>query len=73
MLPGALVLGSLLLGLIVGRWWVALAPLAFGIWIAATSDVDEVPPWFLGLGIAVIEGIAVLAGVYLRRLVLRSR
>lgn len=55
------------MGLLVGRWWIVLAPLAFGVWVAAASDVDEVPPWFLGLAYALAGGIAAVVGVFIRR------
>jgi hypothetical protein len=39
----------------------------FGIWIGATTGVDEVPPWFLGLAHAVAGVMGVLVGVFIRR------
>jgi hypothetical protein len=63
----AVVIVGLALGFLVGRWWIVLAPVGFGVWVAAASDVDEVPPEFLGLayGVAGIVGTAV--GVFVRR------
>jgi len=55
------------IGLLIGRWWIVLAPVAFGVWIAATTGVDEVPPWFLGLGYAVAGVTGVFLGVVIRR------
>jgi hypothetical protein len=58
---------GLVIGAITGRWWIVLAPVIFGVWIAATTDVDEVPPWFLGLAYAVVGAVGVLIGVLVRR------
>src|SRR5262249_49993979 len=59
--------GGLALGLLVGRWWIVLAPVAFGAWIAATTGVDEVPPSFLGLAYALPGALGVGIGVIVRR------
>ena len=66
------VLGGLVLGLVVGRWWTLAAALGVGVWISITNEVDEVPPWFLGAvyGALVAAGIAV--GIVFHRL-LRAR
>ena len=69
----AVLLGSFLIGLLAGRWWIVLAPLAFGAWIATATDVNEVPPWFLGLAYALVGVTAALVGVFLRRLAARNR
>ena len=71
MIVAALALGGLVLGFVAGRWWASAAPLAFGVWVAAESDVDEVPPWFLGLAYALTGVLGVLAGVFLRRITAR--
>ncbi len=69
----AVLLGGLILGVLAGRWWVVAAPLAFAAWIAATSDVDEVPPWFLGLAYALLGVIGTLVGILLRHRAVRRR
>lgn len=61
---------GLVIGVIAGRWWIVLAPIVFGVWIAATTDVDEVPHWFLGLAYGGAGVVGVLIGVFVRR---RSR
>ena len=61
------IIGGLVIGLIVGRWWALAAPIALGVWIGVESNVDEVPPWFLGSAYALISGIGVGSGVLLRR------
>jgi hypothetical protein len=58
---------GLVIGVITGRWWIVLAPIVFGVWIAVTTDVDEVPPWFLGLAYAVAGVVGVLIGAFVRR------
>jgi len=52
---------------VVGRWWALLAPVAFAIYIALESGVDEVPPWFLGVLYGLIGAAGVVAGVWVRR------
>lgn len=58
--------GGLAIGLLTGRWWIGLAPAAFGVWIAATTGVDEVAPWFLGLAYAGVGVMGALVGVFIR-------
>jgi hypothetical protein len=58
---------GLVIGGVTGRWWVVLAPVIFGAWIAATTGVDEVPPWFLGLAYTVAGVVGALIGVFVRR------
>jgi hypothetical protein len=58
---------GLVIGVIAGRWWIVIAPVVFGFWIAATTGVDEVPPWFLGFAYAVVGVVGVLIGVFIRR------
>ena len=62
----ALVVGGLLLGLVIGRWWTLVAPVALGAWIGVTEEV-EVPGAFLGIGYALFSAAGVVAGVLLRR------
>jgi hypothetical protein len=59
--------GGLAIGLLTGRWWIVLAPALFGGWIAVTTGVDEVPPWFLGLAYTLAGATGVLVGVFIRR------
>lgn len=56
-----------LIGLIVGRWWAVLAGVGFAIWIGVSTEVDEVPPWFLALVFGVLAAGAIGAGVAIRR------
>ena len=56
-----------MLGLAVGRWWTLTAALAIGVWIAVVSEVDEVPPWFLGAGYAVLTAFGIAVGVVARK------
>jgi hypothetical protein len=63
----ALVLGGLVLGLVVGRWWTLAAAVAVGSWIAVSTEVDEVPPWFLGAVYAALPAAAITVGVLIRR------
>jgi hypothetical protein len=59
--------GGLALGLLTGRWWIVLAPAAFGAWIFATTEVDEVPHWFLGFAYALAGVLGAAVGVIIRR------
>jgi len=56
------------IGYVVGRWWALLAAIGFAIWIGFWSDVDEVPPWFLGLMLGLVSACGIALGVFLRRL-----
>jgi len=59
--------GGLTLGCLTGRWWIVLAPAAFGVWVFATTGVDEVPHWFLGLAYGAAGMVGVLVGLFIRR------
>ena len=59
-------------GLLVGRWWAVVAAGAVGIWIALSTGVDEVPPWFLGFAYAVFAAVGIAAGVLVRRMTRRA-
>jgi hypothetical protein len=58
---------GLVVGVIVGRWWALGAAVAVGAWIALSTGVDEVPPWFLGLIYAAFTGAGIMLGIILRR------
>ncbi len=60
-----------MLGVLAGRWWVVAAPLAFGAWNAAAGNVDEVPPWFLGLAYALLGVSGAVVGILLRHRAVR--
>jgi hypothetical protein len=62
----ALLIAGFVLGLLF-RWWALTAAAAFGIWIAANTEVDAVPGWFLGLACAVCASIGVALGIVGRR------
>ena len=49
MLALILIAAGFVLGVVVGRWWALLAPVAFAIWIGATEEV-EVSGWLIGVG-----------------------
>lgn len=66
MLYPPIVLGGLILGLIVGRWWTLAAAVGIGAYIAVTSEVDEVPSWFLGAAYAALAGASIAMGVAVR-------
>jgi hypothetical protein len=61
------VLGGLILGLVVGRWWTLAAALGLGFWIALTTEVDEVPPWFLGFAYGALAAVGIAVGVVIRQ------
>ena len=58
---------GLVVGLLVGRRWALLAAVAFGVYVAAASEVDEVSPAFLGLIYVIVGAAGITAGVALRR------
>jgi hypothetical protein len=62
-----LLLAGLILGLAVGRWWALVAAAGIGVWIAVVSEVDEVPPWFLGAAYAVLAASGIAVGVAVRK------
>jgi uncharacterized membrane protein YccC len=62
-----LVVAGLILGLAVGRWWTLVAAAGIGVWVAVASEVDEVPPWFLGAAYAVLAASAIAVGIVLRK------
>jgi hypothetical protein len=53
-------------GFLVGRWWAVVAAAPVALWISQVSEVDEVPPWFLGLAYAVVSVLGIAAGVATR-------
>jgi hypothetical protein len=63
-----LVAAGFVAGFVVGRWWVLSEPAALSVYVAAASEVDEVPPWFLGVLYGLLGAAAVAAGVLIRRL-----
>jgi hypothetical protein len=68
-----LVLGGVILGLIVGRWWTLAAAVGIGAYIGVVSEVDEVPPWFLGAAYGALAAVGITVGVAVRRLGGRNR
>jgi hypothetical protein len=61
------VLGGLILGLVVGRWWTLAAAGGLGVWIAITTEVDEVSPWFLGSAYGALAAVGIAVGVVIRQ------
>jgi hypothetical protein len=61
------VLGGPILGLVVGRWWTLAAALGLGLSIAVTTEVDEVPPWFLGSAYGALAAAVIAVGVVIRQ------
>jgi hypothetical protein len=62
----ALIVGGVILGLAIGRWWALGAAASVGIWIALLSDV-KVPGWFLGAAYALLAGAGIAGGVLARK------
>jgi hypothetical protein len=62
-----LVVAGLILGLAVGRWWTLVAAAGIGVWVAFASEVDEVPPWFLGAAYGALAASAIAVGIAVRK------
>jgi predicted lysophospholipase L1 biosynthesis ABC-type transport system permease subunit len=62
------VAAGLALGLVVGRWWTLFAAVGVGAWVALSTGVDEVPPWFLGTAYAGLAAFAIAVGVSVHQL-----
>jgi hypothetical protein len=54
-------------GFVAGRWWALLAAAPVGLWISQVSELDEVPPWFLGPAYAAVSLLGISAGIAARR------
>lgn len=67
MLYLTLLVGGLILGLGLGRWWTLVAAAGIGVWIAAVSEVDEVPPWFLAAAYALLAASGIAVGTVVRK------
>jgi len=65
------ILAGLLLGLIVGRWWVLVVAAGAGVWVALTEEVEVDGAW-LGFAYGVASAVGILIGVLLRRFANRS-
>ena len=66
MLALILIPAGFLLGVVVGRWWVLLAPAAFAIWIGATEEV-EISGWLIGVGYGGLAALGTAVGLLVRR------
>jgi hypothetical protein len=73
LLPALLLVVGLVLGLVVARWWALIAPVAFAVYVAIESEVDELPPWLLGVLYGLVGAVGVAAGVLLRRFATQRR
>ena len=62
-----LALVSVAWGMLIGRWWAVAAAVAPALWIAQVSEVDEVPPSFLGCAYGVVSVICIAGGVAARQ------
>lgn len=67
--PLPFLLAPVAVGLVVGRWWALGFAVAFGAWVAATTDVEVPVAAGLGMGLWAAAGIA--AGVAIRRALAR--
>jgi hypothetical protein len=54
-------------GFAVGRWWALAVAVGAGIWVGLNSELDEVPPWFMGVTYFGLVGLGVVSGVLARR------
>jgi hypothetical protein len=62
-----LALASVAVGLLIGRWWAVSIALVPALWISRVSEVDEVPPWFLGLVYGVVSLVCIAGGIVARQ------
>ena len=62
----ALIVAGLVLGALVGRWWVLAIAVAIGAYIGLTEEV-EVSGWVLGVGYGVTAGLGIAIGILIRR------
>jgi hypothetical protein len=62
-----LMLAGVVWGFVLGRWWAVVGAIPVGLWISQVSEVDEVPPWFLGLVFAGVAVVGIGTGVLVRR------
>jgi hypothetical protein len=68
-----IVAGGVILGLIAGRWWTLAAAVGIGVYIAVVSEVDEVPPWFLGAAYGALAASGIAVGIAARKLLRPDR
>jgi hypothetical protein len=68
----ALIVGGLLFGAVVGRWWTLLAAIAIGAYVGLTEEV-EVSGWVLGVGYGVVAAFGIAIGVLIHRGLSRSK
>jgi hypothetical protein len=66
-LPFVLIVAGLVLGLALGRWWVLLAAVAFGLWAGTTEEV-EVSGWVIGVGYGGLAALGIASGLGARSL-----
>jgi MYXO-CTERM domain-containing protein len=56
-----------LVGFVIARWWTLVFALAFAVYIASVTEVDEVPHAWLGFLYGLFAAMGVSAGVLIRR------
>jgi hypothetical protein len=65
---------SAVVGAVVGRsWLVAAFGCGVGLWVGFSTDVDEVPAWFLGGAYAALAVAGGMLGVLVKALIEQRR
>ena len=67
----AILIIAFVAGLVIGRWWAFVVPLALSVWAYEKANEHEVDPLRVALAVVVIAGSCTATGVGLRRLAKR--
>jgi hypothetical protein len=69
MLEVLIVVTGLIVGLVVGRWWVVVIAAPAGVWFAYHAPIENSDPpyWDVGIVAILFLAAAIAAGVMLRR------
>jgi hypothetical protein len=74
-IEGILIILSVVVGAVVGRWWALGIAVPIGLWFALEFDAIEnssPPHWDLGAIVTLVVAAAIAAGVLIRRYLRRA-